>query len=43
MFPYVAYVKRVSPGADKILVQGYSLNNLDRGPLDDATYQILRL
>ena len=34
-FPYMSICKTSDP-------QGYHLNNLGRGPLDDATYQILK-
>ena len=36
------YEKQVTPGEGRghIWIQGYNLNNLGRGRLDDATYQI---
>ena len=45
MFPYIAYVKHVTSGADHILAPGpdHNLNKHGRGPLGDATNQISRL
>ena len=44
MFPPIsAYVKHANPGAGHFLPQGYYLNKLGRGLLDDASYQISRL
>ena len=40
IFPIYTYVIHVTPCMGP---QGYNLNKLGRGPLDDATYQILRL
>ena len=39
-FPYISYVKHVTPGAGPFW---HYLNKLDRGPLDGATYQIPQL
>ena len=41
--PIKAYVKPVTPVAGLFLPQGYNLNKLGRGSLDDTTYQISRL
>ena len=41
-FPYIAaYVKHVTSGWGYFWHQRHNLNKLGRGPLDDATYQIL--
>ena len=37
VFPIQAYVKHVNPGASQFWPQGYNLNKLGRGSLDDAT------
>ena len=39
-YPYISLCKPVTPGAGPFLAPG---NNLNRGPLGDATYQISRL
>ena len=36
--PIKAYVKPVTPGRGHFWPQGYNLNKLDRGPLDDTSY-----
>ena len=41
-FIMLSCVKHVTPGMGQFWSQGYSLNKLGRGPLGDATYQILR-
>ena len=43
VFPIKAYVKHVTTRAGPFWPQGHDLTKLGRGPLDDATYQILRL
>ena len=43
VFPKIAIVKHVTPGAGPILAQGHNLNKLGRGSLVDVTYQIPRL
>ena len=43
LFPIQAYVKHATPGAGPFWPEGYNLNKLGRGPLGDATYQILKL
>ena len=40
VFPIQAYVKYLTPRRDLFWHQGYNLNNLGRGLLGDATYQI---
>ena len=40
VFPYIGYVKHATPGAGHFWPQGYNLNKLGRGPLDDASHQI---
>ena len=37
--PIKAYVKPVTPEAGHFWLQGYNLNKLGRGLLDDTTYQ----
>ena len=37
VFSIQAYVKHVNPGASQFWPQGYNLNKLGRGSLDDAT------
>ena len=37
VFPIQAYVKHVNPWASQFWPQGYNLNKLGRGSLDDAT------
>jgi len=41
-FPYIMKGKIVTPGAGSFWPQGQNLNNLGRGPLDDASYQICK-
>ena len=41
--PIKDYVKPVTPGASHFWPQGYNLNKLVRGSLDDTTYQKPRL
>ena len=43
VFPIQAYVKHVNPGASQFWPQGYNLNKLGRGSLDDATTNIKAL
>ena len=40
--PIKAYEKPVTPGRGHFWPQGYNLNKLDRGPLDDTSYCISR-
>ena len=40
IFPMQVYVKHKGPGAGPFWPQGYNLNNLCRGPVDEASYQI---
>ena len=40
VFSIQAYVKHVSPGVGHFWPQGNYLNNLGRGPLHEAVYQI---
>ena len=42
-FPIKAYVKPVTTRRGFFWPQGYNLNKLGRGSLDDTTYQISRL
>ena len=37
-FPYINRCKLVTPGRGQFWPQGHNLNNLGRGPLDDAIY-----
>ena len=39
IFPILANVKHVTPGAGHFWPQGYNLNKLGRGPLGDAKNQ----
>ena len=39
-FPYIRPYKHVVPGRGHFWPKGYNLNNLGRGLLDEATYQI---
>ena len=41
-FPYISLCKTCDSEVGPFLTQGYNLNKLVRGPLGDATYQILR-
>ena len=41
--PIKAYVKPVTPEAGHFWPEGYNLNKLGGGSLDDTTYQISRL
>ena len=41
-FPCISFVKHVTPGHAHFGPR-HNLNNIDRGPLDDATYPISRL
>ena len=38
VFPILAYVEHVTPGAGHFWSQGYNLNRHSRGLLGDATY-----
>ena len=40
---FVLMFQLVAPEAGPVLTRGASLNKLDRGPLEDATYQISKL
>ena len=40
VFPMLVYVKHVGSGRGQLWPQGYNLNKLARGLLDEATYQI---
>ena len=44
LFPLYKFVKKhVTPGWAHFMPKEHNLNKLSRGPLDDATYQVLRL
>ena len=38
----LVYVNMLSPGQGHFWPKGYNLNNLGRGPLNEATYQVLK-
>ena len=42
-FPYISLCKTCDPGQGHFWPQGQGLNKLSRGPLDNASYLILRL
>ena len=42
-FPYIIQCKIVTPGQGQFWPQGHNLNNIVRGPLDNAIYQIWKL
>ena len=43
LFPFISYVKHVTPRRGHFWPQGHNLNKLGRGLLVDATYQISSL
>ena len=43
LLPIQAYVRRVTPEPGHFWPQGYNLNKLGTGPLDDTTYLLSRL
>ena len=42
-FPIYLYVKQLTPGRGQFRPEGHNLNNLSRGPLDNATHPISKI